>query len=259
MSDDEGIIVAEAFEVEEIDPADDDFFEIKNDVKEEVEEELDPVEEERRAYELFKATGIVQAKKGGSGKSYLEEMDEGTEVGYEADKRKDGLKYFHRVGHTVAETTDKPFIIPPTEEDVEDLMLLDALRCSMGVADELEAAQLKNIKVKLKALRAAGLDEDAVFDNPQEFSTQDEYYTYLNAQPMEEEFEDEEYEIDDEEEHYLFDDEHEMYYEDEVEHVFYRPEHNLTVYDAVRPDVRLALLFLLLPSFCVCLTPACCF
>jgi len=240
MSDDDGdLIYAEEIEVVEAEPVKEDFFEIKDDTTNESDEEIDRVEEERRAYELFKQTGIVQAKKGGTGKSYLEEMDEGTEVGYEADKRKDGLKYFHRVGHTTAETTDKPLIIPPTEEDVEDLMLLDALRCSMGITDELDSAQFRAIRVKLAALRSAGLDPGSIFENPAEFSTLDEYYGCL-----EEEEEEEEYEIDDEEEHFLFDDDQEMYYEEEEEHQYFAVDHNRTMYDAMRPDVSLNLLLL---------------
>ena len=137
-------------------------------------------EEERKAYQLFKETGIVSMKKGASaGKSYLEEMDEGNETGYDAQTRKDGLKYFHRVGHVTAETTDVPFVLPPTEQDVEDLMLLDALRCSMNINSELDLSQFKNIKTKLATVRKQGLDESAIFDNPQEYSTLDEYYNFL--------------------------------------------------------------------------------
>lgn len=246
--DDESLIYAEAVEIDDKETTADDVFEIMDDTTVEGDDDklLDTVEEERRAFDLFKKTGIVQAKKGGTGKSYLEEMDEGNEVGYEAEKRKDGLRYFHRVGHTTAATTDKPLIIPPTEQDVEDLMLLDALRRSMGITDELEATQFRNIKLKLQWMRRAGLDENTIFNNPSEFSTLDEYYAFLNAQPEEEEYE-EEYEIDDdeEEEHFLSDDdddeEEEVFIEEEgVEHRFLAGEHNLTVYDSVRPEVSIS-------------------
>lgn len=182
---------------------DDDAFndDISDDALTTEADEEDEAEEDRKALENFRNTGVINV---GKLKKKRIQHEDGTWEDIIVDPAQEffdkfrdpwGLRYFHRVAQVTAETTDVPLVEPATEQDVEDLMLLDVLRISLGIFDEMDAPQFRHVKVKLDTVRRAGLDDGLIFNDPREYSNLDEYYNidFLNTTPfIKEDYEDDE-------------------------------------------------------------------
>jgi hypothetical protein len=115
-------------------------------------------EADRKALKLFRDTGIVSElsfikKEDRKNLSSISDVGGGYTFNgsgyYDTFQESGGLKYFHRVLQTTAETTAVPLEIPPTICEVEELMLLDALRASIAIMGDKDTIEFMRYNVQL--------------------------------------------------------------------------------------------------------------
>lgn len=154
----------------------------ENEDDETTEEDEDDHEDDKEALRLFKEQGIVShilsSKKKKGKKSSMSATYNSSFRSFDKDFDH-GLRQFHRILQVTSETTDIPLIEPPTEQDVEDLMLLDALRASLGITEEADTPKFRNVRMKLSTARKQGLDDSVVFENYEDIA---DPYTRLAPQ-----------------------------------------------------------------------------